>query len=65
MSAATAVRSERARSILGDLIRQRQLMRTDPPDEGLLEANRLAIVFWQWELSRSLLAEHGRTSHAA
>jgi hypothetical protein len=62
----TAVRSERARSILGDLIRQRQLMRSDPADEGLLEANRLAIVYWQWELSRSLLVEHGqRSQHAA
>jgi hypothetical protein len=48
-----------ARSILNDLIRQRQGMRTTGVDEGLLEANRLGIVYWQWQLNRAMgLARH-------
>jgi hypothetical protein len=47
---------ERARSILGDLIRQRQGMRVEAADESLLEANRLGIVYWQWQLNRALTA---------
>jgi hypothetical protein len=50
--------AERARSILGDLIRQRQGMRATAADEGLLEANRLGIVYWQWQLSRALGVAH-------
>jgi hypothetical protein len=46
--------AERARSILNDLIRQRQGMRDAGADEGLLEANRLGIVYWQWQLTRAL-----------
>lgn len=45
--------AERARAILDQLIRQRQSMRTAPVDEGLLEANRLGIVYWQWQLARA------------
>ena len=47
---------ERARSILGDLIRQRQGMRAEAADESLLEANRLGIVYWQRQLNRALTA---------
>lgn len=65
MTAVTAVPAERARSILGDLVRQRQLMRGDSADDGLLEANRLAIVYWQWQLTRSLLEEYEHTPNAA
>jgi hypothetical protein len=43
-----------ARSILNDLIRQRQRMRDSEPNPSLLEANRLAIVYWQWQLTRAL-----------
>ena len=46
--------AERARSILNDLIRQRQGMRDAGVGEGLLEANRLGIVYWQWQLTRAL-----------
>ena len=52
MSRATAD-VERARAILDHLIRQRQSMRSLPVDEGLLEANRLGIVYWQWQLERA------------
>lgn len=44
--------AERARSILNDLIRQRQGMRDAGVDEGLLEANRLGIVYWHLQLTR-------------
>ena len=44
---------ERARAILDHLIRQRQGMRSTPVDKGLLEANRLGIVYWQWQLARA------------
>jgi hypothetical protein len=46
--------AERARLVLGDLIRQRQGMRDADVDERLLEANRLGIVYWQWQLARAL-----------
>ena len=55
---------ERARSIIGDLIQQRQSMRAGAADEGLLEANRLGIVYWQWQLNRALHDE-GHESEAA
>jgi hypothetical protein len=45
--------AERARSILNDLIRQRQRMRAAGVDERLLEANRLGIVYWQRQLTRA------------
>jgi hypothetical protein len=44
---------ERARTILDDLIRQRQGMHTARVEDGLLEANRLGIVYWQWQLARA------------
>ncbi len=56
--------AERARSILNDLIRQRQNMRADDVEDGLLEANRLGIVYWQWQLTRALGAE-GESEAAA
>lgn len=54
-----------ARSILADLIRQRERMRDGGADKGLLEANRLGIVYWQWQLSRALGNERERPSAAA
>jgi hypothetical protein len=50
----------RARSVLNDLIRQRQRLQSEAADTGTLEANRLAIVYWQQQLSRVL----GRRSGA-
>jgi hypothetical protein len=57
---ALRVPSERARTIRNHLVheRQLQLMRKGTADQGLLEANRLAIIYWQRQLSRSLAAEH-------
>jgi hypothetical protein len=62
-----ATRSDRIREILDDLIRQRQSLRLGSTGEepGLLEANRRSIVYWQTELGRTLLVEHGRREAAA
>jgi hypothetical protein len=57
--------SQDARAVLDDLIRQRQKLRVDPADGGLLEANRLGIVYWQLQLARALSGEHERTQSAA
>jgi hypothetical protein len=46
--------AERARLILNELIRQRRGMREAGVDAGLLEANRLGIVYWQRQLTRAL-----------
>jgi hypothetical protein len=55
---------ERARAILDHLIRQRQSMRSAPVDEGLLEANRLGIVYWQWQLERASGTASGKSAAA-
>jgi hypothetical protein len=57
--------AERARSILGDLIRQRQGMRAAAADKGLLEANRLGSVYWQWQLNRALGSASDKSRAAA
>jgi hypothetical protein len=49
---------DRARSILDDLIRQRQRLQTEAADPGELEANRLGIVYWQLQVRRALQAQH-------
>ena len=46
--------AERSREILTDLIRERQKLQTDGADGATLEANRLAIVYWQQHLARAL-----------
>jgi hypothetical protein len=56
---------DRARSILGDLIRQRQGLRAEAADAGLLEANRLGIVYWQWQLNRALHSARHESGAAA
>lgn len=48
---------EHPRAILSQLIRQRRSMRQDALDQGLREANRLAIVYWQRQLSQALGAD--------
>ena len=65
MADTRVIPSEEVRSILDDLIRQRQRMQFDAADAGLLEANRLGIVYWQLQLARALSAEHARTQSAA
>lgn len=57
MSAHRVAPADQTRAILNDLVRQRRLMQRGAADAGLLEANRLAIVYWQRQLSRSLAAE--------
>jgi len=54
----------RIRGILDDLIRQRQALEHADADDGLRHANRLGIVYWQWQLSR-VLAESQVRRHAA
>jgi len=51
------------RAILDDLVRQRRAMAASA-EPGLLEANRLSIVYWQLQLSRVREAERPR-QHAA
>jgi polyhydroxyalkanoate synthesis regulator phasin len=51
------VSTETARAILNDLIRQRKRMQGTDAERNLLEANRLAIVFWQQELRRAIKAQ--------
>ncbi len=45
------------RGILDRLIIERQNLRRSEADRATLEANRLAIVYWQEMLSRALLNE--------
>jgi len=56
MSAAAATLSPigRIQSILDSLIDERRRLRAERHDAPLLEANRIAIVYWQQELDRNL-----------
>jgi hypothetical protein len=56
--------AERAHTILDDLIRQRRGMRAAGVEEGLLEANRLGIVYWQWQLARASADAREKTEAA-
>ena len=47
------------------LVHQRELMQRDTADVGLLEANRLAIIFGKDELPRLLAAERQCAPQAA
>lgn len=51
---------ERSREILNDLIRERRELRTRMADQATLEANRLAIVYWQQHLARALIQSQSR-----
>ena len=51
-----------ARSILSHLIRERQRLRQSDGDAGELEANRLAIVYWQWQVTRALQARRAEAA---
>jgi hypothetical protein len=64
VSGSIADREGRIRLILDDLIRQRRRIEQTRADEGLRQANRLSIVYWQWQLSREL-AEPGDGDAAA
>jgi hypothetical protein len=52
----TRITAERARSILDQLIIQRQQLRREGAAAALLEANRVGIVYWQQELSQAAIA---------
>jgi len=58
------MREGRIRAILDDLIRQRRRIEYADADEGLRQANRLSIVYWQWQLSQ-VLAEERNGGEAA
>lgn len=63
MGAATPTASPRVeeiRAVLDDLIAQRRRLERAHDDEGLLEANRLGIVYWQLQLRRCLAEESQR-----
>lgn len=45
----------RIRTVLDSLVRQRQALRHSDTDAAALEANRIAIVYWQQELSKRLI----------
>lgn len=57
--------ADQARAILNDLVRQRRMMRREAVDAGLLEANRLAIVYWQRQLVRVPVPERPVAPQAA
>jgi|SRR5581483_958870 len=44
-------REARIHEILDGLFRERRALRTTALDRGLLEANRLSIVYWQHQLA--------------
>jgi len=43
------------RVVLDSLVRERQELRHRGTDRAALEANRIAIVYWQQELSKRLI----------
>jgi hypothetical protein len=47
--------SDRIRRVLDSLVQERQELRRRNTDPAALEANRLAIVYWQQELSKRLI----------
>jgi hypothetical protein len=46
---------DRIRGILNSLVLERQALRHSGTDQSALEANRLAIVYWQQEFSQHLI----------
>jgi hypothetical protein len=50
--------AEGAREILQELVKCRKQLQSQGADSSTLEANRLAIVYWQRQLAR---AQHTRT----
>jgi hypothetical protein len=43
---------------IGELVRERQELRTTGADRSSLEENRRQLVDRQWELGRALIQEH-------
>jgi hypothetical protein len=44
-------REARIRSILDDLLVQRRRLESSSNERGLLQANGLAISYWEWQLA--------------
>jgi hypothetical protein len=52
---------ESLRTRIGELVRERQTLRTNGADRGMLEGNRRELVLRQAELGRALIAQHCTT----
>jgi hypothetical protein len=63
--AGAAGRDELIRRVLDSLVAERQRLRSSAVEPALLEANRLAIVYWQNELVREIALAHGSAPAAA
>ena len=55
--ASATSREAKIHEILDDLFRDRRGLLATKGDEGLLEANRLSIVYWEHQLARPTLDE--------
>jgi hypothetical protein len=64
-TAATPASTGRMHAILDSLIDERKRLQRGVPDVALLEANRLAIVYWQRELAQAAAAERADPEHGA
>ena len=53
MRGAAAAPSGRVQAILESLIDERRRLRGARDDASLLEANRIAIIYWQQQLARA------------
>jgi hypothetical protein len=51
------VASAEIRRIIDHLVQERQRLRADGSESAALNANRLALAYWQLELSRTLARE--------
>jgi hypothetical protein len=58
LAADTGQSSARIREVLAALVSERQELRRTNARSPLLEANRLAIVYWQQKLARRLAEEN-------
>ena len=57
----TAESSGRIHAVVNSLIIERQELRRKGADRPLLEANRVALVYWQQRLAEHMGAERGAT----
>lgn len=55
-SAERAEATHRIRAVISSLVTERQALRDHGSDLAALEANRLALVYWQQELAKRLAA---------
>jgi hypothetical protein len=55
--------TDRILAVLDSLVRERQALRHSDTDPAALEANRIAIVYWQQELSKRHIEAAKPTSY--